>query len=244
MSKYTIHTHAQRPELIEQLSIDQWPEFMLHSKVAIEHYPYMYEHYTDFQFYLCNEEDIVVGDGVCIPIKWDGTLEDLPDGWDAALIAGVNGHKTGQKPTTLCALAATVSSKYVGQGISTEIIGAMKKIAAQHDLKNLLAPVRPSLKSLYPLTPIENYVRWKRDDGMLFDPWLRVHERQHAKILKLAPQSMTITGTVKQWQEWTKLTFPESGSYVVRGALAPLNIDCEKDEGVYIEPNLWVLHDF
>lgn len=243
MSEYKIHTHSMRPELIEQLSIDQWPEFMNHSSVAIEHYPYMYQHYSDFQLYLCNADDKLVGDGLSIPIIWDGTADDLPDGWDAALTAGVNIHKRNIVPTTLCALAATVAVDYLGQGISAHIIEAMKTIAVQHGLKNLLAPVRPSLKSTYPLTPMERYIRWKRDDGMMFDPWLRVHERQNARILKLAPESMRITGTVKEWEAWTKMAFPESGAYIVAGALVPLTIDHEKDEGIYIEPNVWMLHE-
>ncbi len=245
MSTYKIYNHAERPELAEQLSLESWPTFMLHSGVAAAHYPYMYEHYTEFQFYLCDEADTdtTVGDGVSIPVAWDGTVDHLPDGWDAALSAGVNRHKEGVRPTTLCALAATVSPGHLGKGISKHIIKAMKSIAKKHGLNGLIAPVRPSLKSRYPLTPIENYIQWKRDDGLFFDPWLRVHQRQNAKFLKIAPESMRITGTVAEWEEWTQMKFPESGQYVIEGALAPLTIDREKDEGLYIEANVWMLHN-
>ena len=39
------------------------------------------------------------------------------------------------------------------------------------------------------------------------------------------------------------MTFPESGEYVVNGALNPIVISLEEDLGVYIEPNIWVLHE-
>ncbi len=51
-----------------------------------------------------------------------------------------------------------------------------------------------------------------------------------------------IPGTVAEWEKWTNMRFPETGDYVVNGALNPVNIDVERDKGVYIEPNVWVVH--
>ena len=53
---------------------------------------------------------------------------------------------------------------------------------------------------------------------------------------------MTITGTVSEWEAWTGMPFPDSGEYVVPGALVPVSIDRELDRGRYVEPNVWVLH--
>jgi hypothetical protein len=89
---------------------------------------------------------------------------------------------------------------------------------------------------------MERYIAWRRPDGMLFDPWLRTHERLGADIVKVASESTTVTGTVAEWEEWTEMTFPESGTYVVSGALVPIEIDREQDEGVYVEPNVWMVH--
>jgi hypothetical protein len=36
---------------------------------------------------------------------------------------------------------------------------------------------------------------------------------------------------------------PESGSYVIPGALNTITIDIGKNIGIYIEPNVWVLHE-
>jgi hypothetical protein len=38
------------------------------------------------------------------------------------------------------------------------------------------------------------------------------------------------------------MAFPESGAYVVPGALVPIEIDRECDEGLYLEPNVWMVH--
>jgi hypothetical protein len=53
---------------------------------------------------------------------------------------------------------------------------------------------------------------------------------------------MDIPGTVAEWEEWTGMAFPESGEYVVPGALVPVTIDRERDQGRYVEPNVWMLH--
>jgi hypothetical protein len=38
------------------------------------------------------------------------------------------------------------------------------------------------------------------------------------------------------------MALPESGVYIVPGALVPIEIDREQDEGVYVEPNVWMVH--
>ena len=102
--------------------------------------------------------------------------------------------------------------------------------------------MRPTLKHRYPLAPIERYVSWRRPDGTHLDPWLRTHERLGGEILKIASRSMTIPGTVSQWEQWSAMVFPESGAYVVPGALTPVDIDRERDQGLYVEPNVWMVH--
>jgi len=109
-------------------------------------------------------------------------------------------------------------------------------------LKSVIAPVRPTLKSRYPLTAMENFSRWKRPDGLHIDPWVRAHQRLGATILGAAPRSMTIVGTVAEWEQWAGMVFPETGLYVVPDALDLVQIDREQDRGTYVEPNLWMRH--
>jgi hypothetical protein len=38
------------------------------------------------------------------------------------------------------------------------------------------------------------------------------------------------------------MSFPESGEYVVPGALQPITIDREQNMGSYEDPNVWMRH--
>jgi GNAT superfamily N-acetyltransferase len=238
-------TLEQRPDLADQvrhLGPEVWPEFLQHDAVCGQYWWLLYSTFARFQVLWCDAVDVVMAVGHTIPLRWDGTMEDLPAGLDGVLERGVRDVARGRVPTTLSALAAIVAPSYQGQGLSATILRAMRSTAAAHGLTALIAPVRPTLKHRYPLTPIECYARWTRPDGSPFDPWLRVHWRLGAEFLQIAPQSMVVTGTVAAWETWTDLSFPESGPYVVPGALQPVMIDREHDRGYYADPNIWMRH--
>jgi hypothetical protein len=118
----------------------------------------------------------------------------------------------------------------------------MAEVVRRHGLADLVAPVRPTWKHKYPLIPIERYIGWQRDDGTPFDPWIRVHKLVGGEILRSAPAAMRVTGSVADWEEWTGMGLPDSGSYVIPDALVPVAIDRERDIGVYVEPACWVRH--
>ena len=71
---------------------------------------------------------------------------------------------------------------------------------------------------------------------------MRVHERLGAVVLKPEPESLRITGTVAEWEEWTRTAFPESGDYWFPDGLATVRIDHTHDSGSYWEPNVWMHH--
>jgi hypothetical protein len=239
-------THAERPDLENQAQGDdflsQWPAFMFHDPVADEHYPVMYERCPEFQFYIVDDAGALLANGNSIPLAWDGSGANLPAGWDDALVRGSTGALNGTTPTALCALQATVSSRLINRGLGPVLVDSMMLLARGAGLASLIAPVRPSLKAKYPLIPIDDYAMWRRDDGLFFDPWLRVHERIGASVLGVAHDSMRIPGSREDWETWTGLTFSTSGEYIVDDALAPIVFDEEADQGVYIEPNVWMLH--
>lgn len=242
---YKIVTLSERPDLEGQmLDIEKasWPRFMLENPILKTDGLSLLSDFADFQFLLLDATETVIGTGNSIPLVWDGTTEGLPSGWDAALKQGFQDREHQRTPTTLSALAATVAPQFQGRGLSSEVVRAMREIGAAHGLGALIAPVRPSQKSRYPLTPIERYVSWCQSNGAPFDPWLRVHWRLGAKQLRIAPHSLTISATVAEWESWTNMRFPESGLYVVPGALEPLVINREADSGRYVEPNVWMHH--
>lgn len=238
-------TRAERPgKLPHAASLHTAPDppFLNEGNVLKRLFGRVVAEYPEFLFYAWDDErQEVIGVGHSIPAAWDGDIGRLPKGWDAVLEA-----RFGPEPPTpnvLCALGITVADEWRGRGLSSRMIERMAEIGRDHGLDRLIAPVRPTLKHRYPLTPIDRYVEWRRHDETHFDPWLRTHERLGASIVCVAPESTVTTGTVADWEEWTELAFPESGTYVVPGALVPVEINRERNEGVYIEPNVWMVHE-
>jgi hypothetical protein len=39
------------------------------------------------------------------------------------------------------------------------------------------------------------------------------------------------------------MRFPQSGEYVLADALVQIEMNVERDEGIYIEPNVWMVHE-
>lgn len=240
-------TAAERPELVEEirrLGASPWPEFLRHDAVVESLWRYVYELAADYQLGLLEERtDSLVAIGNCIPIRWDGDPRTLPDrGIDAVIEDGVACLREGATPTAASALMIVVSPELLGRGISGQAIKAMAEVVGRHRLTELVAPVRPTDKHRYPLIPIERYIGWHRDDGLPFDRWIRVHVRVGGEILGPASAAMRVTGSVAEWEGWTGMALPESGSYVVPDALVPVEIDRERDVGEYLEPACWIRH--
>jgi GNAT superfamily N-acetyltransferase len=237
-----VFTAAERPDVwqdAEETFPVVWPEYNLHGDVAAEYFATLYPQHADVQILVYDvERERVVARGRAIPFRWDGTLEDLPAGIDAV---GLRALEEAVVPTALSALAVEVVPDERERGLSGVVLRAMAQTARTAGLAPLIAPVRPTRKDQYPLIPIEQYCRWRRDDGLPFDPWMRVHARLGARVLRPEPHSMRITGSVDEWQAWTGMVFPDEGTYVFPGGLAPLTV--AKRVGRYWEPNVWMLHE-
>ncbi|MGA5117633.1 hypothetical protein [Streptomyces pseudogriseolus] len=154
----------------------------------------------------------------------------------------MEGHERGVAPDTLVICGAIVTPSLKGRGLAGETLKALRATAEEAGRERVVAPVRPTVKARYPLTPIETYMRWTREDGSALDPWIRTHQRLGATLVSAAPASQVMTGTVAEWERWTGLAFPETGGYVIPEGLALLHIDRASDEGVYREPNVWMRH--
>lgn len=239
-----VFTLDERPELEAGARSlpSTFAEFMYHDAVVSRYWDSLFADFAGFQVVVCDGGGEILAVGHCIPVFWDGTVEGLPSGLDGVLERGVRGLEGKRAPIVVSALLANVTGANRGRGLSGVVLGAMKSVAADHGLGAVIAPVRPTLKARYPLTPMERYVLWERPDGLPFDPWIRVHRRLGAEFLNVAPESMVIEGTVLEWEEWTGMRFPESGAYIVEGALQPVHMNLERDLGVYTEPNVWMRH--
>jgi GNAT superfamily N-acetyltransferase len=221
-----------------------WPEFMLHDPVANENWHELFDRFSDYQFGLLDSQnDRLAAIANSLPFYWDQPLEKLSErGWDWVMLEAVENHKNSREPNIQSAIQINIHPEYQGHGLSTKMVQAMRAIGQSKGFRYLVAPVRPNQKSKYPLISIDDYIKWTNEEGLPFDAWLRVHARVGAKIIKPCHEAMTIPGTRAEWEEWTGLKFPQSGTYLIPGALNPMEMDIEKDRGVYIEPNVWMAH--
>jgi hypothetical protein len=236
-----VWTAEERPDLWEaarSLFMDVWPEYNLHGNHSSLVFGALVPQHSPFQvlFYDRHLERIVAR-GRTVRFHWDGSLDGLPAGFDALARRALDDLRT---PNALSALAAEVATDQQGRGLSPLVLRAMAACAREGELDHLVAPVRPSRKDRYPLIPIEQYARWTRPDGLPFDPWIRVHARLGATILRSEVESLQIEAPISDWEEWTGMPFPADGEYVFPAGLATLRV--HHGVGSYWEPNVWMQH--
>ncbi|MBT2389795.1 hypothetical protein ACFO9E_21420 [Streptomyces maoxianensis] len=227
---------------LKELFSEGFPEFITADRLVKDYIGRVGEYFADLNLMLIDEHEMPVASGWGVPIHWDGVPAALPTGYTQALVRAVEGSEQGIEPNTLVICGAIVTPALKGRGLAGETLKALRQTAKDAGWSRVIAPVRPTMKAQYPLTPIETFMRWRREDGMALDPWIRTHQRLGAEILSAAPASQTMTGTVAEWERWTGMAFPESGDYVIPGGLSLLRLDRSADEGVYREPNIWMQH--
>lgn len=233
--------YADRPDLLErrfeELTRLTFPAYMNENEPGNLYWHRLYTDFPDFQVALVDGDELLA-EAHAIPLAWDGTLEDLPAGWDEGFVRGMTSNRAH---TALMAIAISVAPAQQGRRLSSRMIATFTEGARLSGLADgVIAPVRPTWKERYPLIPIEDYLHWRRPDGAHFDPWLRTHERVGGKILADCPRSMVIRGATSDWEEWLGMPLPADGEYVFPGGLATLHV--ENGTGTHVEPNVWVLH--
>jgi hypothetical protein len=239
--EYQVYTLKDRPDLTEalkQLNRKSWPDFIIHGDTFS--WSRIYHDLNDFLLLLTDKDDSLIGGGFTVPVPWNGTFDDLPSSNEKIIARGLENSRASAN--TLIAVAALVDKRFRGHNISAEILKQMKSLAIRRGLQHLIVPVRPTWKARYPLQSIESYSTWRNKDGFFYDPWLRTHQRLGATVMTCVDSTLTVRGTIADWENWTGMVFPESGEYVVKDALEPVRMDVASDVGIYHEPNVWMQH--
>ncbi len=129
-----------------------WPEFIFHDPISSEHIGRVETYFPQYDVLLLDKDQVVAG-GWGVPIQWDGTIGALPAGYDGALISAVAGRENSVPADTLCIMAAAVKADRQGSGLAGQALTALRGRATDAGLQHVIAPVRPMMKSRYPLTP-------------------------------------------------------------------------------------------
>lgn len=234
-----LFTYRQRPDLAARTGEieDTFPELVAHDEAIVRHWHRLRQELPELQLVLWDERsDVLVGHARTLPVR---QAEGLP-GSIGEMLEAWFGDGPRPEPDVLSAMVAVVDRGHQGRGLSRLLLEGMREIAGRAGFGTLIAPVRPNWKERYPLMPIERYAAWTREDGLPFDPWLRVHARLGAEFLQICWESMRVEGSVADWESWTGMRFPFDGDYVVPGALVPVRF--AGGRGVYVEPNFWMRH--
>jgi GNAT superfamily N-acetyltransferase len=221
-----------------------WPEFMQRDAAAQLYFgEAVFCNYLDYAF-AGLVDGKVVGRAFAVPFAFnvEGRTE-LPDGgWDEVIRWAHEDRAIGRAPNAMSALEIALLPGARGRNHSLAMLQALKACAKAKGFDALFAPVRPNQKHLEPRTPMREYAGTTRADGLPIDAWLRTHVAIGGSMVKVAPCSMTMVGTIADWARWTGVTFERSGEAVVAGALAPVMVSLEQNCAVYVEPNVWVRH--
>ncbi|RSM89663.1 Long-chain-fatty-acid--CoA ligase [Kibdelosporangium aridum] len=194
-------------------------------------------------FLIALENDVPIARTLSVPLAFPADdRPELPDhGWDEAIQWAAQDTMDGRAPNALCALEVVIDPKHRGRHLSAEMLKALKARAQETGLSRLIVSVRPIGKEDEPKTPMAEYVNRRRADGLFADRWLRTHERLGAKMIKICPFAVTISGSFADWREWAGVELVD-GDNLFPGGIAPIIASVERDYGVYVEPNVWMEH--
>ncbi len=252
-SGLVVATFAERPDLLAKVFEPEIqsavPEFMRHDPAGDLYYGNgELGRYLDYGLVAVDpaEPDRPVARAFSVPFAFPDSgrgREMLPDGgWDQVIRWAYRDRLAGVRATAVSALEIMVAPRLQRRGVSRAMLAALRDNARRLGFTDLYAPLRPTDKHREPLTPFAGYVARRREDDLPYDSWVRTHLRLGARIIKVAPCSMVIAGTLSEWREWTELRFARSGPALVPGALSPIHVSLDQDHAVYVEPNLWVRH--
>lgn len=140
---------SQIPDLaleIEKLHLGSWPQFFDGDAILQKYWPDIYLEFPEYQFAIVNSNNEILGAGNMLPISWDGSKQDLPEGWSEGVQKAFLAKERKQKGNCLMVLAGVVSSSARGEGLSKKIIYAFKQLTAKLGYEKLIIPVRPTDK--------------------------------------------------------------------------------------------------
>ena len=216
-----------------------FPEIILSSKVIKEYWDRVESYFPDYQIFLIDDGQLL-GFINAIPLFWDSPMKELPDeGWDWMLKKGITDFEKRVEPNSLGGLQIIVTKDNLGKGYSKMLISEARQIVRELEYEHFIIPIRPTFKNRYPHMKMEEYIDLK-DGDKIYDPWIRTHHKGGAIVIKVCTKAMFIEGDMNFWRGLMNKSIAKSGSYIIDGALNPVDIDVENNHGTYYEDNIWI----
>lgn len=243
--KYTVEPTSQRDwtdQQMDSLFAEGFPAFITADPEVKKYIGRVRECFPQLDVMLVCGDGQPMATGWGVPIPWTDQVADLPPSFADILRVAVEAHDSGGETNAFVICGGVVHPELKGTGTASELVRALIQTGQDHGMTRVLAPLRPTRKHRYPLISIEEYASWTRDDGLPFDPWLRLHVRAGGRVIALAPTAQTMFGSVKEWEEWARMPLPATGQYVIPDGMSVLHIDTDTDVGNYTEPNIWIRH--
>jgi GNAT superfamily N-acetyltransferase len=239
-------SRADSPEITRAASsIEQaaWSNlgFLNYTRAHYEYYAELMDAYPEYQLCLVDEETgypVAVANSV--PFACSGPDDLPPEGWD--WLVETAARQKDKPANMLGALAVSVPAVHRGKGYARMMIRSLIELAQRKGLDGVVVPVRPTAKARHPWVPIADYMSWTDESGRPYDPWIRSHLSAGGRMVGPCERSMVVHDHIAFWENWSKQRFSQSGSYALEGAIAPVEIDVERQTGTYEEPNVWIAY--
>ncbi len=226
----------------DKATTDAYPALVLCSEVIKNHWDKLETYFSSYQVVILNRENELVGFINAVPLFWDRPLAELPEeGWDWLLMKAIHDYENNIQPNCLGGIQINILKRYQGKGYSKSLIAIGKERMEKANFKNYILPIRPTLKWKYPEMKMEEYMHFKLE-GKIYDPWIRVHLNEGAKIIKVCSNSMNVAGDIDFWEHLFQRKFDKPEAVIVAGALNEVLIDPERNFGEYREENIWIYY--
>ncbi len=117
---------------------------MRQDKIGNRHRDFIMNGFSNDQIVIMDEnsgEPKATGNSLLL--NWNGEIQDLPDGWDDAILRSYANVQNNNHLNKLCALAVVINPKFRGKSLSKVVLSEIKGVANNNGIEHFIVPVRP-----------------------------------------------------------------------------------------------------